>query len=165
MFIVLPNNIVQFIVMIFPGPKSWTILGFVSIFYQLVNSFTRLFYIAEYLCYLIINGYIFTLSVHLGHLKLYKFEEMGRVTNNFSQKNILGEGIYGIVCQGSYRNLLRLSHYRILVSVLQTMTGSLHILTCQIGIVASKHYKVSIMLHCHIFCTVATSSDVSHMVN
>ncbi|OQU77520.1 hypothetical protein SORBI_3009G061900 [Sorghum bicolor] len=39
-----------------------------------------------FLCTLDLNGYIFTLLVHLGHLKLYKFEEMRRVTINFSQK-------------------------------------------------------------------------------
>ncbi|KAG0517172.1 hypothetical protein BDA96_09G065400 [Sorghum bicolor] len=36
----------------------------------------------------------------LGHLKQYKFKEIRKATNNFSQKNILGEGGYGIVYKG-----------------------------------------------------------------
>lgn len=36
----------------------------------------------------------------LGHLKQYKFKEIRKATNNFSQRNILGEGGYGIVYKG-----------------------------------------------------------------
>ena len=36
----------------------------------------------------------------LGHLKQYKFKEIRKATNNFSQTNILGEGGYGIVYNG-----------------------------------------------------------------
>jgi len=36
----------------------------------------------------------------LGHLKQYKFKEIRKATNNFSQTNILGEGGYGIVYKG-----------------------------------------------------------------
>ncbi|XP_023156689.1 protein NSP-INTERACTING KINASE 3 isoform X2 [Zea mays] len=36
----------------------------------------------------------------LGHLKQYSFQEMRMATNNFSQRNILGEGGYGIVYKG-----------------------------------------------------------------
>lgn len=36
----------------------------------------------------------------LGHLKQYKFKEMRKATNNFSQTNILGEGGFGIVYKG-----------------------------------------------------------------
>ena len=98
MFIVLPNNLVQFIVMIFPSPlvlDSWFCFYFLLAYKYLVILHLQHSYV-----YLIINGYIFTLSVHLGHLKLYKFEEMRMVTNNFSQNNILGEGGYGIVYKG-----------------------------------------------------------------
>jgi serine/threonine protein kinase len=50
--------------------------------------------------------YMFIVSVHhdpegcLGHLKQYSFQEMRMATNNFSQRNILGEGGYGIVYKG-----------------------------------------------------------------
>ncbi|XP_034586484.1 protein NSP-INTERACTING KINASE 3 [Setaria viridis] len=39
-------------------------------------------------------------EVSLGHLKHYKFKEMRNATNNFSPRNILGEGGYGIVYKG-----------------------------------------------------------------
>jgi len=38
----------------------------------------------------------------LGHLKQYKFKEIRKTTNNFSQTNILGEGGYGIVYKGDF---------------------------------------------------------------
>jgi len=100
MFIVLPNNLVQFIVMIFPSPlvlDSWFCFYFLLAYKSI---YLVILHLQHSYVYLIINGYIFTLSVHLGHLKLYKFEEMRMVTNNFSQNNILGEGGYGIVYKG-----------------------------------------------------------------
>ncbi|KAL6897898.1 hypothetical protein ACP4OV_006857 [Aristida adscensionis] len=42
------------------------------------------------------------LEVHLGHLKQYKFQEIQKATNNFSRRNILGEGGYGIVYKGRF---------------------------------------------------------------
>ncbi|OEL26548.1 Protein NSP-INTERACTING KINASE 3 [Dichanthelium oligosanthes] len=39
-------------------------------------------------------------AVSLGHLKQYRFKEIRNATNNFSQRNILGEGGYGIVYKG-----------------------------------------------------------------
>ncbi|XP_062230254.1 protein NSP-INTERACTING KINASE 3-like [Phragmites australis] len=39
-------------------------------------------------------------EVRLGHLKEYRFEEIRKATDNFSRRNILGEGGYGIVYKG-----------------------------------------------------------------
>lgn len=194
MFIVLPNNLVQFIVMIFPGPLALD--PWFCFYFLLAYKFIYLviLHLQHSYVYLIINGYIFTFSVHLGHLKLYKFEEMRIVTNNFSQKQYFGRGgiwnsIQGLFawwhycsyqtteesCFGywgwsiphrSWSDKLDSSSQSpspIWFSALQTMKGSLWILTCQME-QSLLNYKVSIMLHCHIFYTVATSSDVSHVV-
>jgi serine/threonine protein kinase len=58
------------------------------------------------LLYLIANAVIITFSVQhcrevsLGHLKHYKLKEIRKATDNFNQRNILGEGGYGIVYKG-----------------------------------------------------------------
>ena len=39
-------------------------------------------------------------EVSLGHLKHYKFKEIRKATDNFNQRNILGERGYGIVYKG-----------------------------------------------------------------
>ncbi|RLN00360.1 protein NSP-INTERACTING KINASE 3-like [Panicum miliaceum] len=39
-------------------------------------------------------------EVSLGHLKHYRFKEIRKATDNFNQRNILGEGGYGIVYKG-----------------------------------------------------------------
>ncbi|PAN17495.1 hypothetical protein PAHAL_3G135900 [Panicum hallii] len=39
-------------------------------------------------------------EVSLGHLKHYKLKEIRKATDNFNQRNILGEGGYGIVYKG-----------------------------------------------------------------
>lgn len=43
-------------------------------------------------------------EVCLGHLKRYSFKELRVATNNFSAKNILGKGGYGIVYKGCLRD-------------------------------------------------------------
>lgn len=43
-------------------------------------------------------------EVCLGHLKRYPLKELRTATNNFSSKNILGEGGYGIVYRGCLRD-------------------------------------------------------------
>ena len=41
-------------------------------------------------------------EVSLGHLKHYKFKEIRKATDNFNQRNILGERGYGIVYKGHF---------------------------------------------------------------
>ncbi|KAG1342861.1 hypothetical protein COCNU_05G010900 [Cocos nucifera] len=43
-------------------------------------------------------------EICLGHLKCYSFKELRVATNNFSAKNILGKGGYGIVYKGCLRD-------------------------------------------------------------
>ncbi|XP_010910388.1 protein NSP-INTERACTING KINASE 3 [Elaeis guineensis] len=43
-------------------------------------------------------------EICLGHLKRYSFKELRVATNNFSAKNILGKGGYGIVYKGCLRD-------------------------------------------------------------
>ena len=38
----------------------------------------------------------------IGHLKRFSFREMQTATSNFSPKNILGQGGFGVVYKGSH---------------------------------------------------------------
>lgn len=98
--------------------------------------------------------YIITFSaqydpeVQLGHLKHFKFKEIKKATNNFSQRNILGEGGYGIVYKGRLPDGTIVAVKRLKNNVLDVGDDQFH---TEVGVIALVVHRN--LLHLTGFCT------------
>ncbi|CAL4902720.1 unnamed protein product [Urochloa decumbens] len=84
----------------------------------------------------------------LGHLKHFKFKEIKKATNNFSQRNILGEGGYGIVYKGCLPDGTIVAVKRLKTHVLDVGDDQFHTEVGVIGLVVHRN-----LLHLTGFCT------------
>ena len=87
-------------------------------------------------------------EVWLGHLKHFKFKGIKRATNNFSQRNILGEGGYGIVYKGCLLDGTIVAVKRLKRHVLDVRDDQFHTEVGVIGLVVHRN-----LLHLTGFCT------------
>ena len=87
-------------------------------------------------------------EVWLGHLKHFKFKDIKRATNNFSQRNILGEGGYGIVYKGCLLDGTIVAVKRLKHHVLDAGDDQFHTEVGVIGLVVHRN-----LLHLTGFCT------------
>jgi serine/threonine protein kinase len=98
--------------------------------------------------------YIITFSVdhnpevRLGHLKHFKFKEIRKATNKFSQRNILGEGGYGIVYKGCLPDGSIVAVKRLKNHVLDVGDDQFHAEVRVIGLVGHRN-----LLHLTGFCS------------
>ncbi|XP_025806112.1 protein NSP-INTERACTING KINASE 3-like [Panicum hallii] len=87
-------------------------------------------------------------EVWLGHLKHFKFKDIKRATNNFSRRNILGEGGYGIVYKGCLLDGTIVAVKRLKHHVLVVGDDQFHTEVGVIGLVVHRN-----LLHLTGFCT------------
>ncbi|RLN01184.1 protein NSP-INTERACTING KINASE 3-like [Panicum miliaceum] len=87
-------------------------------------------------------------EVCLGHLKHFKFKDIKRATNNFSRRNILGEGGYGIVYKGCLLDGTTVAVKRLKHHVLVVGDDQFHMEVGVIGLVVHRN-----LLHLTGFCT------------
>ncbi|XP_072148442.1 protein NSP-INTERACTING KINASE 3-like [Setaria viridis] len=87
-------------------------------------------------------------EVRLGHLKHFKFKEINKATNNFSQRNVLGEGGYGIVYKGCLPDGSIVAVKRLKNHVLDVGDDQFHAEVGVIGLVVHRN-----LLHLTGFCT------------
>ncbi|XP_062180712.1 protein NSP-INTERACTING KINASE 3-like [Phragmites australis] len=87
-------------------------------------------------------------EIRFGHLKEYKFEEIRKATNNFSPRNILGEGGYGIVYKGCLSDATIVAVKRLKDHVLVVEDDQFHTEVEVISLVVHRN-----LLHLIGFCT------------
>ncbi|CAN6358692.1 unnamed protein product [Urochloa humidicola] len=84
----------------------------------------------------------------LGHLKHFKFKDIKKATNNFSQRNILGEGGYGIVYKGCLSDGTIVAVKRLKTRVLDVGDDQFH---TEVGVISLVVHRN--LLHLTGFCT------------